>query len=475
MHKLNPAKKNILVTGGAGFIGSHIVDRLLARGDTVIIADDLSTGRKENINPKARFYKVDISDKKAVHQIFRNHRIDYCIHEAAKINLNVMLEDPDKDVRSTVLGTVNLLKHCIDFKVKKFIYASSVAVYGRPYKLPVAEDNELAPVYSYGIAKKCAEEYVRYYSDYYNLNYSILRYANVYGPRQPIYGEVGIIAIFTEKSIKGKELVIYRDGTHLRDYVYIDDVVDITIRTLNCADREILNIGYGSGVSVNDIFRYFCEANNKKLKHKHRPERIGELGRFYCDINKLVKIIKLKPRVSIKKGIFETVSYYKRLSSKIISDDISLRPVSPKDRKMIFKWRNTPFLIKRGSTKKAVKWDEHCKWFDGVINNDSVKLFIINYHDIPVGQVRFERAIKGTYRVSIYLLERYTGKGIGLTALMKGLEAMATVSPSPAFVALVKSDNLTSLALFSKAGFKKDRNYSPLPHGHIAMKYSKSR
>ncbi len=305
-----PNEDVVLVTGGAGFIGSHIVDRLLSFGNKVIIVDNLSTGKKENINPKAIFYPIDIADEKTLKCVFEKHKITYVIHQAAKINLNVMLEDPSNDIKSSVLGTLNLLNLCVSSKVKKFVYASSVAVYGKPERLPVSENDQLIPVYSYGIAKKCAEEYIRYYSDYYGLNYTILRYANVYGPRQPIYGEVGVIAIYTDRVTKGEPLVIYGDGAHLRDYVYVDDVVDVTLNALRGHDRGIFNVGCGTGVSVKEVFENFCSSSGKILNHKYEPERVGELGFFYCDISKLAKAMQWSPKVSIKEGIRRTLSYY---------------------------------------------------------------------------------------------------------------------------------------------------------------------
>ncbi|HDH00795.1 MAG TPA: NAD-dependent epimerase/dehydratase family protein, partial [Nitrospirae bacterium] len=199
-----PQNSVVLVAGGAGFIGSHIVDKLISHANEVIVIDDLSTGKEKNINPQAKFYNLNISDNDRLQEVFRNHKIDYVIHQVAKINLNVMLEDPATDIKSSVLGTLNLLQCCVDFKIKKIVYASSVAVYGKVKKLPVRETDELAPIYSYGIAKKCSEEYFRYYCENYDINYSILRYANVYGPRQPIYGEVGVIAIYTDKVLKGE-------------------------------------------------------------------------------------------------------------------------------------------------------------------------------------------------------------------------------------------------------------------------------
>lgn len=303
--------ETVLVTGGAGFIGSHIADRLLSMGTQVVIVDNLSTGDRENVNPRATFYQIDLTDRRALDEIFKKHKIDYVIHEAAKINLNVMLEEPSIDVASSVLTTLNLLTLCVEHRVKKIIYASSVAVYGRPKKIPVTETDEPIPIYSYGIAKKCAEEYIKYFSDTHHVNYSILRYANVYGPRQPIYGEVGVIAIFTDKVVKGQPLTIYGDGNHLRDYIYIDDVVEATVKTLSAGDRDTFNVGCGKGVSVNEVFSAIREVAPESLEVIHQPERIGEIGKFSCHISKL-QALGFSPKVALAEGIRRTLEHYRK-------------------------------------------------------------------------------------------------------------------------------------------------------------------
>ncbi len=306
------SKKNILVAGGAGFIGSHLADKLIASGNNVVIVDNFSTGKKENVNPAAKIFNLDIRDKEGLKSVFADSQFDFVIHQAAKINLNVMLEDTAEDVTNSVLGTLNILNCCNEFKVKKLIYASSVAVYGRSKKLPAAETDELIPIYSYGIAKKCAEEYIKYFSDYYRLNYTILRYANVYGPRQTIHGEVGVIAIFSDRAAKSQPLIVYGDGTQTRDYVYIDDVVGITLKALEGGDREIFNVGCGRGISVNEIFEYFQKAAGTPLKRENKPLRVGEIGNFYADNAKLANYLKMSPEVSIKEGIKKTLFYYKK-------------------------------------------------------------------------------------------------------------------------------------------------------------------
>ncbi len=319
------AKSTILLTGGAGFIGSHIADKLLELGASVVIVDDLCSGRKENIPDGAIFYKTNIIDYKKLSNIFSVHNFDYIIHEAAKINTNVMLEDPIEDVKSSILGTLNLLKLAVKNSVKKFIYASSVAVYGRPKKLPARENDELMPIYSYGIVKKCTEEYIKYFSDNYKVNYSILRYGNVFGPRQPIFGEVGVIAIFTEKIISGENLVVFGNGSNLRDYIFIDDAVDLTIQTIHRGDRKIFNIAQGIGISVNSVIEAFENAWEQKFSVEKKPERVGEIGNFYSDISKAGNELHSLPKTDLQTGISKTIYYYLSKSRDITSLDMSTK------------------------------------------------------------------------------------------------------------------------------------------------------
>lgn len=315
--KRAPASRGtILVTGAAGFIGSHLTDRLIDEGYSVLAVDNLGAGRRENVNPRAVFHEVDIADARSLERVFVGRSIDYCINEAAKINTNVMLEDPHQDVRNSVTGTLNLLQLCARHKVKKFLYASSVSVYGRPKKLPAAETDPTVPIYSYGIAKKCAEEYVRYFADNYGINYSILRYGNVYGPRQPIYGEVGVVAIFTQKVLRGERLVIYGDGTQLRDYLYVGDAVEATFRLLTRGDRSTFNVACGRPISVNELYRCFSEQGGGKLPCDRKPKRIGELGRFYSDIGRLRAALRWAPKVSIRDGIRLTLDHGRGLGRR---------------------------------------------------------------------------------------------------------------------------------------------------------------
>ncbi len=301
----------VLVTGGCGFIGSHIVDQLIDDGHEVVVLDDLSTGVMQNLNSQAIFYQGDVCDKKYVEKLFKQHPFSFVIHQASKINTNVLHEDPIHDLDSSVKSTIILAENCIKFGVKKIIFASSVAVYGRPSLLPVTELSLLEPIYSYGIAKKCAESYLKYFSTYYGLRYQILRYANVYGPRQPIYGEVGVLAIYTDRLLKGESLIIFGDGSHKRDYIYVTDVVDFTLKTMLFDQSSIFNVGRGIPVTVNQLFSEFQRYDPSLKSAVIKPERYGEIGDFYCDVKKSFDF-GWEWQVGLPEGIGKTIGFFER-------------------------------------------------------------------------------------------------------------------------------------------------------------------
>jgi len=302
-------KQTVMVTGGCGFIGSHIVDRLINDGYDVVVLDDLSTGTINNLNQSAIFYQGNVSDNLFVEKVFEQHNFDFVIHQATKINTNALNEDPLQDLTSSVNSTIVLAKNCVKNNVNKFIFASSVAVYGRSATIPATEDSTIDPIYSYGIAKYTAELYLKYFATYYNLNYEILRYANVYGPRQPIYGEVGVIAIYTDRLIKGDQLTIFGDGSHQRDYIYVSDVVDFTIQSIMFEESSIYNVGRGIPVTVDEVFAEFHKHDPKKQQAIHKPERFGEIGSIYSDINRALNT-GWKIQINLKEGIANTIDYF---------------------------------------------------------------------------------------------------------------------------------------------------------------------
>ncbi len=308
---MNLNKENILVTGGCGFIGSHLVDELIKVGAFVVVIDNLSSGSISNLNPNAIFHQGDVSDEFFVRRIFEKYKFDYVIHESTTINTNTLNEVPLHDVKSSINSTIILADNCVRCKVKNFIFASSVAVYGRPKFLPTNEKSIESPIYSYGISKYTAELYVKFFHDHYNLNYQILRYANVYGPRQPIYGEVGVIAIFTDRALKGKDLIIFGNGEHQRDYIFISDVVNFTLSSLKFKYSGIYNIGRGIPITVNEIFKELKLLFPSINKALHKPERYGEIGNFYCDVN-LAESTGWRSKIDLKEGINKTIKFFNK-------------------------------------------------------------------------------------------------------------------------------------------------------------------
>ncbi len=303
--------KTILVTGGAGFIGSHVVDRLLGDGHIVVVVDDLSTGKPENLAAAATFRKGSVADKAFVEEVFGEFSFDAVIHEASHINTSVPEEDPRLDLSVNVVGTLSLLDAFLGQNKKpgKFIYASSVAVYGSPEALPVTEDGPLRPIYSYGIAKQCAEEYVRYYGATRGLDYHIARYGNIYGPRQPIYGEVGVIAIFTDRVLNGEALTVFGDGEHVRDFMYIDDAVEATVRLIDLPDCNTFNVASGRGTTVNEVIAAFKTVAESPLDIIGKPERANELGMFTADISRLTGALDWRPGTDLNDGIKATLHF----------------------------------------------------------------------------------------------------------------------------------------------------------------------
>ena len=303
---------NILVTGGAGFIGSHIADVFIGKGAKVIIIDNLSTGRKENINKKAKFYKMDICSP-SVEQVFMREKIDIVNHHAAQINVMEAVKDPVFDARINIVGSLNILENCVKYKVKKIIFASSGgAIYGEGNDtLPFNEFNQPLPISPYGISKFTVEQYLKYYQELYNLNYTILRYSNVYGERQNPEGEAGVISIFTLRMLKGINPIIYGDGKQLRDYVYVGDVVRANLLAINKGTNQILNIGTGIPTSVNVLYKKL----KKIIKFSGRPRyescRKGEILKNYLNISKARKILKWTPEINLEQGLKSCLDYYK--------------------------------------------------------------------------------------------------------------------------------------------------------------------
>lgn len=303
---------NILVTGGAGFIASHIVDAYIKEGHNVVIVDNLVTGRKENINPKATFYEMDIRDPK-IEELIKKHNIEVINHHAAQMDVRKSVEDPIYDAEINVLGVLNLLEGAKKHKIKKFIFASTGgAIYGEQDYFPADENHPLRPISPYGITKLTTEKYLYYYNVEFNLTYAVLRYANVYGPRQNPHGEAGVVAIFTNKMLKGEKPIINGDGTQTRDFVYVGDVVRANLLALNKIENEIYNIGTGIETDINTLFRIIRNYINPDIPEEHGPAKPGEQKRSCLSYLKIKSALGWEPQVTIEEGLKKTVDYFKK-------------------------------------------------------------------------------------------------------------------------------------------------------------------
>ena len=301
----------ILVTGGCGFIGSHIVDAYVGQGHDVAVIDDLSTGTIENLNPKAKFYEEDICGN--IERIFQKEEFEMVNHHAAQINVRTSVEDPLFDARVNVLGTLNLLQLATRFGVKRFVYASSGgAVYGEPAEYPIKEIVVPRPLSPYGASKTAAEKYIVTYSNLYDLQCVILRYSNVYGPRQIIKSEAGVISIFIDRILRNEPCTVFGDGKQVRDYVYVGDVVEANVSALAC-QPNIFNIGTGVETSVNDLIDVFSSILNKDIAHEHVAPRPGEVFRNGLEYSKASSEIGWQPKIQINAGILKTFEYFKEI------------------------------------------------------------------------------------------------------------------------------------------------------------------
>ncbi len=302
----------VLVTGGAGFIGSNVVDALINEGNEVAVVDNLSTGKKENLNSRVKFYNVDIRDTDSIRSVFQEFQPEIAYHFAAQIDVRKSVANPAFDAEVNVVGSANLFKLAVDSKVKRIIFSSTGgALYGQVDEVPADEDTPIKPICAYGVAKYCTEQYLDYFKRLYGVESVVLRYANVYGPRQDLLGEAGVVAIFTGKILRGEPITIFGDGNQTRDYVYIEDIVKANLLALN-GEEGIYNIGTGVETSVNELVQIFEEILGKKIVPVYATKRQGEVDRIALDIEKAKKELGFEPQYNVKEGIKKTIEWYKK-------------------------------------------------------------------------------------------------------------------------------------------------------------------
>lgn len=306
----------VLVTGGAGFIASHIVDAFVDRGVDVVVLDNLSSGSADNLNPKAEFIEGDVTDAKLVRKIFREHKFEVVNHHAAQLDVRKSVADPVFDCQQNIVGSLNLLEAAKEVgSLKRFMFASTGgAVYGEQDYFPADEKHPTRPISPYGVAKRSIELYLHYYEQIHQIPYVAFRYTNVYGPRQSPHGEAGVVAIFAEKLLDGEECIINGDGTQTRDYVYVGDVVRAHMLALEkLKGSDIINISTATETGVNEIFQALSElTTNGEAKPKHGPAKAGEQQRSVCNYDHATQTLGWRPKMTLIEGLRETVDYFQR-------------------------------------------------------------------------------------------------------------------------------------------------------------------
>lgn len=307
-------KYKILVTGGAGFIGSNLVDELVKRGHKVIIIDNLSTGKRECVNPKAKFYKADICDARKIAKIFQTEKPQYVFHFAAQIDVNKSVLDPIFDSEVNVGGSLNILKNAWENKVKKIVFPSTAGIYGEAKK-PASENAPKCFESPYALHKYTFEKHLEIFSQLKNIDYSVLRFANVYGPRQYKGGEGAVVAIFTYNAINDRPSKIFGDGWQTRDFIYVQDVINACIKVISSKINGTFNISTGQKINLFSLIKAIEKAANKKFVFRKVAPRLGDVKNSVLSPKKANKILHWKAKTGIQEGIKNTLVWVKKQKS----------------------------------------------------------------------------------------------------------------------------------------------------------------
>ena len=300
----------VLVTGGAGFIGSAVADRLVAVGHQAVVVDDLSSGCPSDVPQRVAFYQADVRDEDAVDEVLAREKPQVVSHHAAQVSVRESTADPARDASVNVVGLLNLLQACARHGVKRFVFASSGgAIYGEQEKFPADEDHPLRPVSPYGITKLASEHYLRCFHLMHGLPFLALRYANVYGPPQCHRGESGVVAMFAERLLRSESVRINGDGHQTRDFVYLDDVVEANVLAITSSHQGIFNVGTGIETSVNGLFAHLQRLTGNFATPEYAPAMTGEQRRSVLDADRIGQQLGWKPRTALVDGLARTVAH----------------------------------------------------------------------------------------------------------------------------------------------------------------------
>lgn len=299
----------VLITGGAGFIGSFIVEEALKKGWEPIVVDDLSTGNLRFVPKNVPFYHIDIRSESLEH-VFRMHNPDVVIHQAAQVSVEFSTKEPLEDCEINTLGTLNILKLCAKYKVSKLIYASSAAVYGAATDMPLTEKHRVLPISFYGQSKYSAEQYIHLFHQLHGLSYVILRYSNVYGMRQNLHGEAGVVSIFVNQTINQQRITVTGDGSQTRDFIFVLDVAKANIQAVAYDESGTFNISTNQAISLNDLLGVLQKSSSHPLEISYAKPRVGDIYESYLSYDKARQLLGWEPQTSFEYGIKETLAYY---------------------------------------------------------------------------------------------------------------------------------------------------------------------
>lgn len=303
--------KKVLVTGGCGFIGSHVVDKLIEKRYEVVVVDNLTTGKLENINiNRVKFYNCDITTKE-FEEVVSDSKPDFIIHQAAQVSVSESIRNVVVDAEVNIKGSLNVINAAKNNGVKKIVFASSAAVYGEPLYLPVDINHPINPLSPYGLSKYTVENYLALAKKFYGVDYTILRYSNVYGPRQDTQGEGGVVAVFCKQLTENNEVLVYGDGEQTRDFIYVEDVADANVSALELGNSLVLNVSTSERITINDLYYAIKEQSYSLIDPTYMNARNGDIKHSVL-CNRLTKIaLNWEVKYHLDKGLQRTIEYYK--------------------------------------------------------------------------------------------------------------------------------------------------------------------